>query len=244
MKEEHLFFNPLRMLSPKLNQEALKIEKLHERPVSDALSLEEGLLIMISKHIETCRLLSKAVFTGDAGQMDRCDALCEEVHEQERLLTKDLVGSGAKGYLLSGLIRFPYRLERIGDMLESILNCCRIKAKKGVPFSDKAYAELDALFTTLLEMMQNLRDAFQTPNKEILDAIIASGQKLNAMFEEFKLAHWKRLESGFCAAEASSMYRDILDSVKTTNEYLMKMAQSLRELGTTAESESQRASGG
>lgn len=232
MKEEHLFYNPFRMLSPRLNEEALKIEKLYERPVSESLSLEEGLLIMISKLMETCRLLSKAVFTGDTGQMDRCEALCEEVHDQEKLLTKDLVGSGAKGQLLSGLIRFPYRLERIGDMFESILNCCRIKANKGVPFSDKAYAELDALFTLLLEMMHNLRDAFQTPNKEILEAIIASGRKLNEMFEEFKLAHWKRLESGFCAVEACSMYRDILDSVKTTNEYLVKMAEALRELGT------------
>lgn len=230
MKQEHLFFNPFRMLSPTLHHEALKIEMLYERPVSESVSLEEGLLIMISKLIEMCRLLSKAVFTGDAGQMDRCEALAEDVHNQEKVLTKDLLGSGIKSNLLTGVIRFPYRLERIGDMFESILNCCRIKAGKGVPFSDKAYTELDALFTALLEMMHNLRDAFQTPNKEILEAIISSGHTLNDLFEEFKLAHWRRLESGFCAAEASSMYRNILDSAKSASEYMVKMAQTLREL--------------
>jgi Na+/phosphate symporter len=221
-----------------LHHEALKIEKLGERPVSESVSLEEGLLIMISKLIEMCGLLSKAVFTGDAGQMDACEALANEVHEQEKLLTKDLVGSGIESDLLTGVIRFPYRLERIGDMFESILNCCRIKARNGVPFSDKAYAELDELFSILLEMMHNLRDAFQTPNKEILEAIVSSGFRLSELFEEFKLAHWRRLESGFCAAEASSMYRDILDSAKSASEYLVKMAQTLKELGQTAGSRS------
>ncbi len=238
MKEEHLFFNPFRMLSPSLHHEALRIEKLYERPVSESVSLEEGLLIMISKLIEMCRLLSKCVFSGDAGQMDRCEALAREIHDQEKILTKDLVGAKIKSDLLSGVIRFPYRLERIGDMFESILNCCRIKAERGVPFSDKAYAELDALFSMLLEMMDNLRDAFQTPNKEILEAIVSSGFHLAELFEEFKLAHWRRLESGFCAAEASSMYRDILDSVKSANDYLVKMAQTLKELGKTVESSS------
>jgi hypothetical protein len=50
------------------------------------------------------------------------------------------------------------------------------------------------------------------------------------MFEEFKLAHWERIEAGFCAVEASSVYRDILDSVKSVNEYLVKMTETLQEL--------------
>ncbi|MDQ7783488.1 MAG: hypothetical protein RDU20_11440 [Desulfomonilaceae bacterium] len=234
MKEEQLFFNPFRMLSPRLDEEALRIEKLYERPVSETVSLEEGLLIMISKLIEMCRLLSKAVFSGDAGQMNRCAGLAKEVHAQEKFLTQHLIGSGIRKDLLTGVIRFPYRLERIGDLFESILNCCRIKAKNGIPFSDKAYAELDVLFNGMLENMGNLRDAFRTPNRTLLEAVISSGHLLNDRFEEFKLAHWRRLESGFCAIEASSMYRDILDSFKSANEYVVKMAETLMELGTTS----------
>ena len=230
MKDEHLFFNPFRMLSPKLEYETVRIEELHEKPVSKEISLEEGLLIMISKLIEMCTLLSKCVFSGSMKQMERCEAFAQDVHAQEKILTKDLVESEVKGDLLKGLIRFPYRLERVGDLFESVLNCCRFKAKYSIPFTDKAYAELEQLFTTLREMLNNLRDAIRTPNKVILEAIIADGKKVNQMFEDFKLAHWQRLEAGFCAVEASSMYRDILDSMKSIGDYIVKMAETLMEM--------------
>ncbi len=233
MKEEHLFYNPFRMLSPKLNYEALKIEKLHTEPVRESISLQEGLLVMISKLIEMCRLLAKVVVTGSETQMKTCKALAGEIHEQEKILTRELVASDVKGELRKAMIRFPYRLERVGDMLQSILNCCRIRATNGIPFSDKALAELDQLFAALLGMMNNLRDALKVPNKVILETILSDGKRVNQLFEDYKLAHWQRLEAGFCAVEASSMYRDILDSLKSIDEYLVKMTETLLELAAT-----------
>jgi Na+/phosphate symporter len=233
MKEEHLFYNPFRMLSPKLNHEALKIEQLHTEPVRESISLQEGLLVMVSKLIEMCRLLAKAFITGSETQMKRCEALAREVHEQEKILTKELVASDAKGELLRAMIRFPYRLERVGDLLESTLNCCRSRATHSIPFSDKALAELDGLFTALLGMMNNLRDSLKVPNKVILEAILSDAKRVNQLFEDSKLAHWRRLEAGFCAVEASSMYRDILDSLKSVSEYLVKMTESLLDLAAS-----------
>ena len=61
MKNHGTLFNPFRMLSPRLDAEILNIEKLHEKPVSDSISVQEGLLTMISKLMEMTRLLSKAV---------------------------------------------------------------------------------------------------------------------------------------------------------------------------------------
>lgn len=232
MKNEQLFVNPFEMLSPRLAQEIEHIERLHEKPVSDDIPVQEGLLVMTSKLMEMCRLLSKCVVTGSLPQMERCEALAKEVHAQEKILTKGLVESNLKGKLIKGFIRFPYRLERIGDMFESILNCCRIKARQGTPFSDKAHAELDQLFNMLLHMMGNLRDAFLTPNRVILDSVISAGKKTNQSVEDFKLAHWERMEAGFCAVEASSMYRDMLDSAKTANDYLVKLAETLAEVSS------------
>lgn len=230
MKDESLFCNPFRMLSPKLAREIEQIEELHAEPVSEELSLEEGLLIMISKLMEMCRLLSKCVVTGSETQIARCEALAKEVHAQELILTKDLVKSDVRGKFLKGLIRFPYRLERVGDMLESILKCCRAKAGYGTPFSDKAHEEVDQLLNALLEMMTNLRDAFRAPNRLLLETVIAHGKRVNQLVEDFKLAHWERMEAGFSAAETSSMYRDILDSAKSANEYLVKIAETYMEL--------------
>jgi len=234
MKEKSYFFNPFRMLSPKLDAQAIKIEELHQKPASQTLTLEEGLLVMISKLIEMSRLLSKAVVSGSASQMDRCEALGNEVDEQENILTKSLVSGDVDKELLKGVIRFPYRLERMGDMLESILRCCRIKEKRGIPFSDKAHAELDELFDGLMHMLINLRDAFKTPNKTLIEAISADSLKLRNRINDFKLAHWERLEAGICHVEASSVYRDILDSSKTACEYVEKMCETLLELDRSA----------
>ncbi|MBI5249449.1 MAG: hypothetical protein HY912_08135, partial [Desulfomonile tiedjei] len=52
MKDKRIFFNPLRMMSPKLDSEAEKLEDLHKTPVSEAFTLEEGLVVMLSKLIE------------------------------------------------------------------------------------------------------------------------------------------------------------------------------------------------
>ena len=114
MKEKSYFFNPFRMLSPKLDAQAIKLEELHQKPVCQDVALEEGLLIMVSKLIEMARLLSKSVVSGSTSQMDRCEALAKEVDEQENLLTQCLVYGNVDKELLKGVIRFPYRLERIG----------------------------------------------------------------------------------------------------------------------------------
>ncbi len=234
MRDKSYFFNPFRMLSPKLNAEAFRIEELHREPVSKALTLEDGLLVMISKLIEMTRLLSKAVVSGSASQMDRCEALANEVDEQENILTKSLVTANVDKELLKGVIRFPYRLERMGDMLESMLRCCRVKEKRGIPFSDKAHAELDEMFAALMDILVNLRDAFKTPNKVLLEAIVADTLRLRNRLNDFKLAHWERLEAGICHVEASSVYRDILDSTKLACEYVEKMCETLLELDRSA----------
>ena len=47
------------------------------------------------------------------------------------------------------------------------------------------------------------------------------------MIDDVRTAHWDRVEAGVCLPEASSLYRDILDSVKLGGEYVEKMSASL-----------------
>ena len=232
MKNEELFYNPFKMLSPKLTGEIEHMEGLYEKPVSDELSLQEGLLVMTSKLIEMCRMLSKCIVTGSEVQMARCETFVNEIRAQEKILTKEVLESNLKGKLMKGLIRFPYRLERISEMLESILLCCRDKAASGTPFSEKAHSELDQIFNVLMEMMVNLRDGFRAPNRVILEAVIAGGKRTAQLIEDSKLAHWERLEAGFCSVDASSVFRAILDSAKSANEYLVKLADTLLSLAS------------
>ena len=229
MKEPRVFINPLRILSLRLDREATRLDDRRTAP--QQISLEESLITTAGKIIDIIRLISKCIVTGDTSEMDRGAALAEDVHQQEKMLTKNLLSSGLRGELFKGLVRFPSRLERIGDSLETILRCCRIKAREGISFSDKAEEELDQLFAMLLEMMNNIRDAFKTPNKLLLESIISQGRQLTGMLEDSRLAHWERMEAGFCSPRASSVFLEVLDSMKLMNEYMHKMCNTLIELG-------------
>ncbi len=237
MKDHRIVVNPFRMISPKLDFEALRLGELHEKPFSESVALQEGLLIMISKILEMTRLLSKAVVSGSLAQMDACEPLARGVHEQEKVLTRALISAEVKTVRLSDVIRFPYRLERVGDLLENILKCCRIKSRDGIPFGDKAHAELDQLFALLVDMFVNLRDAFVTTNKYLVDRILADGRNLSLALQDARLAHWERLERGFSAPQASSLYLDILDSITAINEYIAKMCDRLVVLSEAMEEE-------
>ncbi len=232
MKEPRVFVNPLRILSLRLDQETVRLDDRRTAPPQE--SLEESLVKTADKIIDIVRLLSKCIMSGDAPRMDQCAALAQEVHQQEKILTKNLVSSGVRGELFKGLVRFPVRLERIGDALEAILKCCRIKARDGISFSDKAEEELNQLFATLLEMANNVRDAFRVPNKLLLESIISQSKQFARTLENCRLGHWERLEAGFCSPRASSVFLEVLDSMKLINEYMQKMCNTLIELGNAS----------
>lgn len=97
MKEETVLFNPFRMLSPKLDEEVSRIEQLYEEPVQESVTLEHGLMAMISKCTEIVRLLSRSAYLPPPGALDKCEALAREVHEQEKMLTRNLVSSSLRG---------------------------------------------------------------------------------------------------------------------------------------------------
>ena len=125
------------------------------------------------------------------------------------------------------MIRFPYRLERIGDMLETILHCCRVKVDHDLHFSSTADEEVRQLFLVLDVMLTNLRDVLPCPDRGSLEAMLNEGKRLSQMLGDFTSAHWDRLEKGEIPPEASSIYREILDAVTWANDYLEKMWTSL-----------------
>jgi phosphate:Na+ symporter len=225
------FRNPFTAIGSEFSAGVERLDRLHLKPVSESGTLQEGLLIMVSKIIEMTRLLSGYVYSGSAVQMDDCYGIAKEIHVQEKFLTKGVVEAKVGSELRTLIIRFPFRLERIGDMLESVLNCCRIKATDDIVFSAAAHAELDQLFTTLLEAMNALRDAFLTPMRTSLEYILGRCRQMDLMLPAFRLAHWDRVEAGECDYQASSVYLDISDSLKSVSEYLEKMARTLLELG-------------
>jgi Na+/phosphate symporter len=227
MSEKPFYENPFNAGSAKVAAVVVRLQTQRMRQIIQSPTFREGVAGMMTKLIEMNRLLSKSFLMEDPSCLSQCERLAKEVHQEEKPLTSYLLRRGVGGKMFEGVIRFPYRLERIGDMLETIMHCCRVKIYRAFPFSLKAKEEVGLLLLMLEEMLKILRDAFLSPDQDLLEEIIAHGKKLAQTFEDFKSAHWERVEKGTSAPETSSLFREILDSVKWTNDYLAEMWTSL-----------------
>jgi Na+/phosphate symporter len=231
MTEEKVQANPFRVLVSEVQSESSG-EALGREDVSAAPSMEDALCSMLDDIIEMIRLLSSSLAGGSTEEMDRCELLAKRVHSHEKTLTMRLLDPSLKDRLPKDLLRFPYRLERVGDMLENILTCSRLKARDAIPFSKEAHADLDDLFSRLIEMMTTFKAAFVSPRPDLLESVIGQGTSIAEALACARAGHWERLWAGFCDPHASSKFLDILDSIKWTNEYIKKLAATLLELVT------------
>jgi Na+/phosphate symporter len=231
MKEKQFFINPFRIISPMLDAEVERVGEAHPLKATEMTCLEEGLLIMVDKLIEMASLMHKSLIEVNQEKIVKFAKLAQEVHEQEKGLTGDLACSpSTSGEILRALVLFPGRLERIGDMLESIVNVASIKQRDGIYFSEKAHEELAQLHKTFLDILSNFRTVLATRDREVLDYVMAQGAIFHQMTVDFALAHEDRLLQGLCFPKASSLYLDILDSAKVANRHIMDMSGALAQL--------------
>lgn len=193
-------------------------------PHSEPVGIEEDLTAMIAHIEDMTRLLPACIVNCKSSQMDECETLAEEIRRQAKLLTRKLVTGHRSNDVPRGLIRFPLRLERIADELESILTCCRIKARDSIEFSDAAHGELHQILAILLDMLENLRDVLNNPTSSVLDCVVSQGEEVKQHLRNARVVHWIRLECGHCAPEAGSLFLDMLDSLKSSNELVLKVA--------------------
>jgi Na+/phosphate symporter len=231
MKDKRIFFNPLRMISPKLNHEVERIEELHEAPVSESVTLEEGLVIMLSKLIRMTGLLETGFARNCPDEFGMCDQLAADVHQQEKLLTGNLICSVDVAPELCRLIlMFPAHLERVGDSLESILNCIRIKCREQVPFDDRAMEEIQEMFAETTGILTDFRDAIIAPNRFLLESVVSRQASLDQKCQDWELAHVDRLLNGTASHLSSSVYLDILESTQNLSRHIKEMAERMLEL--------------
>ncbi|MGD9818997.1 MAG: hypothetical protein AB7V04_09905 [Desulfomonilaceae bacterium] len=231
MKDKRVFFNPVRMLSPKLDSESVKLEELYQHPVSETLTLEEGLLIMLSKLVEMARLVKIGFMSDCPDEIKNCEVLADEVHQQEKVLTGNLACT-ITDYpeMCRAVILFPGELERIGDFLEGILNCCKIKTRDSIPMSDKNLQEVGDVLETVQSLLKDLRDIIIAPNKHLIRHVIERSNSLDQKCQEMQLSHIDRLLEGSTAPKASSLYLDILESIQSIKRHIREMAKSIQSI--------------
>jgi Na+/phosphate symporter len=235
-KEKVHFFDPFRFINPKLDSDLSRLRELLGAPPAEIKTLQEGLWVMCSKLIELSNTLYKSSVLTDEKKFSLAKALAEEIHNQEKTLTTHLVQSPSDSQaVLKEFILFPGRLERVGDLLESVLNVNMIKARDGIPFSEQAMSELKQLCDVFTNMLSTLRDVLATCDAGLLDNLLSQHGRLAQMTLDFASAHEDRLIEGICSPRASSLYLDILDSVRNANRHIRSITEGLMRIASSPE---------
>ncbi len=236
MKDKSYVWNPLRILSPKLNSEIGKLDEEADVPAHASKSPDEVLILMLGKLIELTGMISSGFKGASESQVELCEKLILEIGQLERVSTSELVKESVTfgQNVFRAVVRLPSRVERIAIMFDNILKCLKVKTKEGIPFSDKAQNELNELFTVTVELLKNVRDSLMTCNSVILDHIREESDKLAELAEEARFNHWERLERGFCSPDANAIYLKVLDAFKNISQYVLKITDSVCSLEDVA----------
>ncbi len=206
-----------------------ELEELHKKPVPAQVGVHEGFLVMVSKLTEMVRLLLKCMSGGSASQLDECASLAKEVHQCEKVLTTAVLAAPGANDPRKALIRLPFQLEEIGDRLETILECCRVRLSDGLTLNGKADAGLHQMLAVLLDVMSNLRDAFWEPDSVLLESIICECREVGEKLHEIRLNSWSTERPDHRASQATRTYLATLDAIKSANDDVAKICTNLME---------------
>lgn len=164
--------------------------------------------------------LGRALTHYDGAALGEAEKMAAQIHVAEKTLTRELLGTPWQSV--------PGHLERIGDQAETILRCARIVIAEGVPFSDRAVAEVEELMVRAAELLRLVHDALETRNRFLLDAVARKGTALASRASTFADAHEARLVEGVCVPQASSLFLAILDSLRGIEWHARQVGQRLR----------------
>lgn len=201
------------------------VKKSHLREI------EETLYQLSHKSAEMLQLISEGFNLHSKKHLLEAENIAKEVHESEKVLTdallKELESHKEELDKIKELIPVPGHLERLGDNCESIISATRTKIRDGMLFSDRAVSEINFLFKSLVELIKGVGDIILTKNILLSKHIVVESDKINDKASDYATLHEERLVLGICNPKTSSLFLDILDSLKGVSFHLKKIAQTI-----------------
>ncbi len=200
-----------------------------ERVPGARRTLQDEICEMCRQTVEMLALTWEGFRKQDIGPLQPAEKLGKQIHQREKALTELVVKRPAAQGDLSEteqeLVFVPLHLERIGDNVESLVKAIKTMVQEGIPFTERAMREVNALFEKAIELTECVGDFVRTKNKVLVKHIAEEGQRYEEMANEYALAHQQRLIEGLCMAKASSLFVAILD-------YLRGIEWHIRQIGS------------
>jgi len=199
-----------------------------EVAVGVSRSLRDAIHEMCEQTVEMLRLTWEGFRRQDTRPLEPAERLGREIHRREKTLTELVVKPAPEAPGADReLVFVPMHLERIGDNVEYLVRAIQTMVREGIPFTDRAMREVNALFEKAIELVECVRDMIPTRNRILIRHVLAEGPRYERTADEYALAHQQRLIEGVCMPKASSVYLAILDYLKGIEWHTRQIAHRL-----------------
>ena len=199
----------------------------------------KGAVLEMCEEAHRMLQVTRDVFLGTSGAgLDQVGTLGRDLHLREKRLT-DHVAMQLREYPWSlgtaeHLVFLPAALERIGDSVEALARCVQTIHREGVPFSERAVAEVRELFDHALELVGGITAAIRSGGGSSLPHTRSAGEEFQKRSDQVALAHQERLLQGVCAPRASSIFLSMLDSFREIERYTCRVSRDLEKSATSS----------
>jgi Na+/phosphate symporter len=195
--------------------------------VASEKELISKLYDMNQKAMECISLLQNAFIFNSSKSLDECEAKINAILQAEKALTGEFLEDAKVDPDSRGYVSVPGYIERMGDFIEDIAGCIRIKIREGILFSDKAISETTFLLERLQNVLRNTSDIILSRNVVLREYVKESTAEISRSANDFATMHEDRLIEGLCMPMASPLYLHMLDAIKGIAWHGQKIAEKL-----------------
>jgi Na+/phosphate symporter len=187
------------------------------------LSLHE-----IANNAESClSLLQTAFIYNSSKPLKDCYLNVETVKKSEVQLTKKITEMAKENPELKPYVSVPVHLRRIAECIEKIAELIDKKIKDDILFSDRAITEITFLLQRLIDIIRPTADIILAKNMILKRYVEESESGVVKRANEYATLHEERLIEGLCLPIASSLYINMLDSIKDIAWHCKEIANKL-----------------
>lgn len=135
-----------------------------------------------------------------------------------------------QGREISKILHTIGDFERIGDHAINFSNLAREMHEKHIKFTPSAQKELDTITSAVSEVVILATDAFVENDMELAGRVEPLEEVIDALCDEMKIRHVRRIQSGECTLDHGFVFNDLLNNFERIADHCSNIAVAMIEL--------------
>ena len=202
-----------------------------------AIEQSRNVAVSMAELAERAINLAMGLVTGyDSEKACQVLELETRVDQYEDQLGSYLVKAGSRdlserdNHSLSVMLHCIGDFERISDHARNVQEAAQEMADKGVNFSEKALQELEVLRSAIRDILKITMRSFMDEDLELARQVEPLEEVIDALIQEIRQRHIRRLRKGSCTIELGFILTDIITNLERVSDHCSNIAVCLLEI--------------